>query len=185
MMKVTKPDFLPGNMSGAGGGRSLRSSHPPIPGSSSAASSLGSPILEVFVRPQAASGPRAQRYLHQAVSLRLPTMEEVRIGGVDKGQCKCAEGDIIENFTWIHCKRPLTCFRKANTRKDNCRIPACFGFPMLSYFDVFSLLCHIGSTAALSVTDTWTPSREPLLWRRERCLHTDRPEREAECLDPP
>ena len=49
-----------------------------LPGAKS--TSPGSPILEVFVRPQAASGPGAQRYLHQAVSLRLPTMEEVSRG---------------------------------------------------------------------------------------------------------
>lgn len=76
MMKVSNPGLNPGGMSVAAGGRSLRSSHP-IPGSKPLLASPGSPILEVFVRPQAATGPRAQRYLHQAVSLRLPTMEEV------------------------------------------------------------------------------------------------------------
>ena len=72
-MKVNKPDMS---------GRSLgRSSSSLLGGSKgSSAASAGSPILEVFVRPQAATGPGAQRYLHQAVSLRLPTMEEVSGG---------------------------------------------------------------------------------------------------------
>ena len=80
MMKVSKAELQ------GGGSRTLRSSTLPLqgpknPSSSSSSSSSGSPILEVFVRPQAASGPGAQKYLHQAVSLRLPTMEEVRLGG--------------------------------------------------------------------------------------------------------
>ncbi len=65
-MKVNKAEAA---ISRARGGPSSLLSSKPSP---------GSPILEVFVRPQeGGAGAGTQRFLHQAVSLRVPTMEEV------------------------------------------------------------------------------------------------------------
>lgn len=54
--------------------------------------SSGTPVLEVFVRPEAA-GPlsgQTPQYLHQAVSLRLPTVEEVREAGAHQLFAACS-----------------------------------------------------------------------------------------------